>query len=79
MLTETVEGYTVRYEGDEIPFKITDTENGYIVSLPERYSVEKPKFSRLFKQVFAKQHIVRLVEYAKRIAEMDVLSSLTGN
>ena len=54
MLTETVEGYTVRYEGAEIPFKITDTENGYIVSLPARYSVEKPKFSRLFKQVFRK-------------------------
>lgn len=54
MLTETDSGYTVRYEGEEIAFQVENTENGYIVSLPERLSVEKPKFSRLFKQVFRK-------------------------
>lgn len=54
MITETDSGYTVRYEGEEIAFQVENTENGYIVSLPERLSVEKPKFSRLFKQVFRK-------------------------
>jgi 3''-phosphoadenosine 5''-phosphosulfate sulfotransferase (PAPS reductase)/FAD synthetase and related enzymes len=54
MLTKTDGGYTVRYEGEEIAFQVENTENGYIVSLPERLSVEKPKFSRLFKQVFRK-------------------------
>ena len=54
MLTETDDGYTVRFEGEEIDFHIKNTGDGYIVSLPERLSVEKPQFTRLFKQVFRK-------------------------
>lgn len=54
MLTETDSGYTIRYEGEEIAFQVVNKEDGYIVFLPERLSVEKPKFSRLFRQVFRK-------------------------
>lgn len=53
-LTETDEGYTVRFEDDDIDFIVKSSDNGYIVSLPERVTIEKPKFSRLFKQVFRK-------------------------
>lgn len=54
MLTETDDGYAIRYENENVWFGVEPTANGYVVSLPERVSVEKPKFSRLFKQVFHK-------------------------
>ncbi len=54
MLTERDDEYTICFEGEEISFKLDYTDTGYIVSLPEKTSVEKPKFSRLFKQVFRK-------------------------
>lgn len=54
MITENDSGYTVNYEGEEIAFQIENIENGYIACLPEKISVEKPKFLRLFKQVFRK-------------------------
>lgn len=53
-LTETDEGYSIKFEDDDIDFTIQSLDNGYIVSLPERITIEKPKFSRLFKQVFRK-------------------------
>jgi phosphoadenosine phosphosulfate reductase len=54
LLTKIGSNYTVRYDGEEIGFQVEETENGYIVFIPERQAVEKPKFSRLFKQVFHK-------------------------
>lgn len=54
LLTVTDNGYTVRFQENEIPFKVEDTEDGYIVSFSESLSKENPKFSRLIKQVFHK-------------------------
>ncbi|MCD8049836.1 MAG: phosphoadenosine phosphosulfate reductase family protein [Clostridia bacterium] len=54
LITQSGSNYTVNYEGEEIAFQVENNEQGYIVSLPERISAEKPKFSRLFKQVFRK-------------------------
>ena len=53
-LTENDESYSVCFEGEEIPFNVKGTDQGYIVSISEKLSVEKPKFVRLFKQVFRK-------------------------
>lgn len=53
-LTQYGEDYTVRFEGEEIEFQVKNSNNGYVVYLPEKFSVEKPKFTRLFKQVFHK-------------------------
>lgn len=53
-LIETDEGYTIRFEDDDIDFTVDNSESGYTVSLAERITIEKPKFSRLFKQVFRK-------------------------
>lgn len=38
----------------EIPFKIKEERNGYIVQLPQSYIKENPTFGKLFKQVFRK-------------------------
>ncbi len=54
MLSKTDSGYTVLFEGEDFPFHIENKENGYIVTFPERLTVESPRFSRLFKQVFRK-------------------------
>lgn len=54
MLTETDNGYSISFENTEIEFSIKNTDNGYVVSIPEKLSVENPKFTRLFKQVFRK-------------------------
>lgn len=54
MLTETDTGYSVRFEGQEISFDYKATNNGYIISIPDRIAIENPKFIRLFKQVFRK-------------------------
>ena len=54
MLTEIDGGYLIQFEGEDIAFHIENSDNGYVVSIPEKICVEKPKFSRLFKQVFRK-------------------------
>ncbi len=53
-LIETDEGYTIRFEDEDIDFTVTKSESGFTVLLPEKITIEKPKFSRLFKQVFRK-------------------------
>ena len=53
-LTKNDNDYSVRFEEQDIPFKVNETSNGYIVSIPEQITVTYPKFSRLFKQVFRK-------------------------
>ena len=54
MLSVNDDDYSVRFEGDSIHFKVKDTKNGYVVSIPDSIVIEKPKFSKLFKQVFRK-------------------------
>lgn len=54
MLTKNEAGYTVRFEGEEIAFKLLETESGYVVQLPGNIAIEKPRFVKLFKQVFRK-------------------------
>lgn len=53
-LSENEFGYTVRFEGEDISFIVSETDKGYIVSLPEKTSLDNPKFTKLFKQVFRK-------------------------
>lgn len=54
MLSEDGNDYLIRFEGETIPFSVENSNNGYIVSFSDKITVEKPKFSRLFKQVFRK-------------------------
>ena len=54
MLSVNDDDYSVRFEGDSIHFKVKDTKNGFVVSIPDSIVIEKPKFSKLFKQVFRK-------------------------
>lgn len=54
MLTTTEQGFSVSFEGEDIPFVYEPSGNGYVVSIPEKTGVENPKFIRLFKQVFRK-------------------------
>lgn len=54
MLCEDGNNYMIRFEGEMIPFCVENTSNGYVVSFSDKIIVEKPKFSRLFKQVFRK-------------------------
>lgn len=54
MLTKNEADYTVRFEGEEIAFKLFETESGYVVQLPGNIAIERPKFVKLFKQVFRK-------------------------
>lgn len=54
MLTESNNSYSVKFEDNDIDFCVENTDVGYIVTIPKRISVEKPKFSRLFRQVFRK-------------------------
>ena len=51
---ESAEGYNVEFEGEDIPFTVEEKGNGYLVSLSEVIVKEKPKFSKLFRQVFRK-------------------------
>lgn len=53
-LSETTDGYMVSYEGTGYPFSVEKTENGYIVSIPQKYSKEIPQLVKLLKQVFRK-------------------------
>ncbi|SEH73973.1 phosphoadenosine phosphosulfate reductase family protein [Ruminococcus flavefaciens] len=54
MLSVNEEDYSIRFEGDTIHFQVKETKNGYVVSIPDSIVVEKPKFSKMFKQVFRK-------------------------
>ena len=54
LLTQTEDGYSVRFEGQEIAFGLETVDNGYVVSIRDRISTENPKFIRLFRQVFRK-------------------------
>ena len=47
-------GYTINYDGKDIPFNVETTQNGYIVSLQDFILKETPKFGKLFRQVFRK-------------------------
>lgn len=51
---KTESGYSVKFEDQYIDFSFTETDKGYIVSIPESISKENPKFSKLFRQVFRK-------------------------
>ena len=51
---KTDNGYSVKFEGQYIDFSLTETDKGYIVSIPENISKDNPKFSKLFRQVFRK-------------------------
>lgn len=53
-LSETDDGYSVRFEGEYISFSVKESKSGYTVMIPDSIVVEKPKFSKLFKQVFRK-------------------------
>ncbi len=46
--------YSIQFEGNSYSFQVVDNEKGYIVYLPEKISVENPKFVKLFRQVFRK-------------------------
>lgn len=54
LLTETDNGYSISFEDATIDFEVKNTDNGYIVSLSKEWFKKKPKFSKLFKQVFRK-------------------------
>ena len=51
---KTESGYSVKFEDQYIDFSLTETDKGYIVSIPESISKDNPKFSKLFRQVFRK-------------------------
>lgn len=51
---KTESGYSVKFEDQYIDFSFTETDKGYIVSIPESISKDNPKFSKLFRQVFRK-------------------------
>ena len=51
---KTNDGYSVKFEDQYIDFSLTETDKGYIVSIPENISKDNPKFSKLFRQVFRK-------------------------
>lgn len=51
---KTESGYSVNFEDQYIDFSFTETDKGYIVSIPESISKDNPKFSKLFRQVFRK-------------------------
>ncbi len=53
-LSVTDEGYSVRFENNDIEFEVVETAKGYQVFLPESVSKECPKFIKLFRQVFRK-------------------------
>ena len=54
MLTQIETGYSVRFEGEEVPFTCEKMDNGFVVRLSGNVAIEKPKFVKLFKQVFRK-------------------------
>lgn len=54
MLTKTDFGYSIQFDNKDIPFQISNTQNGYRVLLEQKYVIENPTFSKLFKQVFRK-------------------------
>lgn len=54
MLSVNEDDYSIHFEGESIHFQVKETKNGYVVSIPDSIVVEKPKFSKLFKQVFRK-------------------------
>ena len=53
-LSISEEGFSVNFEGNEYPFTLTENGKGYLVSIPEKFSTENPKFVKLFRQVFRK-------------------------
>lgn len=53
-LSETADGYSVRFEDGDIDFQVQETATGYIVSISDTIVTEKPRFSKLFKQIFRK-------------------------
>ncbi len=46
--------FTIRFEGEEIAFTVSENAKGYVVSLPEKMAIDNPKFTKLFKQIFRK-------------------------
>ena len=53
-LSQNESGYTVRFEGVDISFNVSENAKGYVVTLPEKTALDNPKFTKLFKQVFRK-------------------------
>ena len=53
-LSQNESGYTVRFEGVDISFNVSENTKGYVVTLPEKTALDNPKFTKLFKQVFRK-------------------------
>ncbi|KQC03553.1 MAG: phosphoadenosine phosphosulfate reductase [Methanoculleus sp. SDB] len=46
--------YYVQFEGERICFSVKATKNGYIVTIPEAVLKERPRFGKIFRQVFRK-------------------------
>lgn len=46
--------YSVRFENQDIRFSVTNSSNGYIVTISDSIIKEIPKFIKLFRQVFRK-------------------------
>lgn len=53
-LSENESEYSIRFEGEDIPFSVSANAKGYVVSIPEKTGIDNPKFTKLFKQVFRK-------------------------
>lgn len=54
MLSGNDTDYSLRFEGNEYPFTVTENMNGYVVSINDSITTENPKLSKLFRQVFRK-------------------------
>lgn len=48
------ENQHIVFDGTQIPFSLTTTNNSYTVALPEQILKEQPMFGKLFRQVFHK-------------------------
>ena len=48
------DGYSLHFEGNDYHFQVKENDKGYIVSIPEKLSIENPKLVKLFRQVFRK-------------------------
>ncbi len=46
--------YAVQFEGEQIKFSVTPTQNAYVVTVPEAVLKERPTFGKMFRQVFRK-------------------------
>lgn len=46
--------FSVQFDGEYIRFSVKATKNGYIVTIPEIMLKERPKFGKIFRQVFRK-------------------------